>query len=244
MKASEPQAVAASFDRAAPTYLANAGVQAALARWLAEWLPAERAGRALEVGAGPGVFTRLLLPWTGPLTATDASPAMCAAGKAQLPQLDWRRMAAEEPEGGPWEWIFSSSMLQWAADPAAVFAAWRASLAPGGRVLGALFAAGSLPEWHALAGVAAPLPWRTAQEWGTLIERSGLRLRREQSARRVQVYPSALAFLRSLHGAGAAPARQMPPGRLRRLLRDYETRHAGPAGVSATWTFYRFEAAC
>ncbi|HXA14401.1 MAG TPA: methyltransferase domain-containing protein, partial [Opitutaceae bacterium] len=101
----------ASFDKAAPNYCEHARVQAALADWLAGWLPAERDGRALEIGAGPGVFTRRLLPWAGELTATDISPAMCAAGRAALPQVEWRVMAAEEPERGPWDWIFCSSML-------------------------------------------------------------------------------------------------------------------------------------
>ena len=54
--------------------------------------------------------------------------------------------------GGPWDWIFSSSVLQWVADPRKVFATWRDRLAPGGRILGGLFAAGSLPEWTAVAG--------------------------------------------------------------------------------------------
>jgi SAM-dependent methyltransferase len=234
--------VAAGFDRAAQTYLANAKVQAALARWLAQWLPEERAARALEMGAGPGVFTRFILPWSGELTATDASPAMCAAGKAELPEVCWRRMAAETPIGGPWDWIFSSSMLQWAADPAAVFAAWHERLAAGGRILAGLFLSGSLGEWGALTGK-EPLQWRSAKQWRSLLKASGFNLLRDESERRVLTYPSAHALLRSLHSTGAAPVRHMPAGRLRRLLRDYEARHAASSGVKATWIFYRFEAA-
>lgn len=239
-KNSDP--IAAGFDRAARTYLANAKVQVALARWLAQWLPEERAARALEIGAGPGVFTQFLLPWSGDLTATDASPAMCAAGKAELPEVRWRRMAAETPIGGPWDWIFSSSMLQWAADPAAVFDAWRAQLTTEGRILAGLFLSGSLRELGELAG-GEPLQWRSAKQWRSLLKASGLVLLRDESERRVFTYPSAHALLRSLHSAGAAPTRHMPAGRLRRLLRDYETRHSAASGVEATWVFYRFEAA-
>ena len=234
--------LAASFDRAASGYWQHAGVQSALADWLAEWLPADRSGAALEVGAGPGIFTRLLLPWTGTLLATDFSPAMVAAGKERFPQVNWRLGAAADAAGGPWDWIFSSSMLQWVADPAAVFAAWRGALAPGGQVLGALFAAGSLPEWEALAGEAAPLRWRSAAQWSSALECAGLSVVREESSRRVFRHGTARAFLRSLHGVGAAPVRRYSAGRLRRLLRDYEAEHPVQGGVSATWTFYRFQA--
>jgi len=152
-------------------------------------------------------------------------------------------MAAETPVGGPWDWIFSSSMLQWASDPAATFSAWRACLAPEGRVIAGLFAAESLPEWAAIAGEKPPVTWRTPQEWRLLLSRSGLRLVRDQSQRREFVYPSAHAFLRSLHGVGGAPARRIPPARLRKLIGDYGALHGVAGGVSATWTFYRFEAA-
>jgi malonyl-CoA O-methyltransferase len=234
--------LAASFGRAAANYHEHARVQAALAAWLAEWLPAERAGHALEIGAGPGIFTRRLLPWAGSLTATDISPAMCAAGRAALPQVEWRVMAAEAPEPGPWDWIFCSSMLQWAGDPEKIFTAWREQLAPGGRLLAGLFVEGSLPEWHAVRGGDGPVSWRTAEAWRTCLGRGGLRIVRDEVQSRVFGYPSALAFLRSLHGVGAAPESHLSPGRLRRLLRDYQGRFAVPGGVRATWMFYRIEA--
>jgi SAM-dependent methyltransferase len=233
--------VLSSFERAAPGYLAHASAQEDLAAWLAAWLPAARAGRALEVGAGPGVFTRRLLPWNGELTATDFSPAMCAAGRSRVPEVRWRTMAAEAPEPGPWDWIFSSSMLQWAEDPAAVFAGWKKRLAPGGRVLAGLFAGGSLEEWGALAGE-APLRWRTPEDWRGLLAASGLRLLRDDSEERVFYHGSAAAMLRSLHGTGAAPRRRLSPTRLRELLREYEEQHRTVDGVPATWRFYRFEA--
>ena len=85
-----------------------------MAAWLAEWLPADRCGRALELGAGPGIFTENALPWCGEDLATDISPAMCAAGRAAIPRVAWDVMDAASPQGGPWDWIFTSSILQWA----------------------------------------------------------------------------------------------------------------------------------
>lgn len=232
--------VIASFDRVARTYAAHAAAQEALADWVAAWLPRRRTGRALEVGAGPGIFTRRLLPWNGEVLATDASRAMCAAGRAALPEVAWRTMTAERPLPGPWDWIFSSSMLQWAESPALVFAAWRARLAPGGRVLAGLFVRGTLEEWYALSGE-PPLRWRTAAEWRALVEDSGIRIVRDDEAVRTFHHASAAALLRSLHGAGTAPRRRIPPGRLRALLAEYERLHRTGRGVPARWRFYRFE---
>jgi malonyl-CoA O-methyltransferase len=234
--------VAASFSRAARTYRAHAGVQDAMAGWLATWLPLARSGRVLEVGAGPGVFTRLLLPWRGEIVATDAVPAMCAAGRAELPGVEWQVMRAEAPLPGSWDWIVSSSALQWVDSPAKMFAAWRESLSPGGRVLAGFFVAESLPELRALAGGVSPVAWRTPAIWREEIARSGLKLLRDEAVRHVRYYSSAKEFLRALHCVGAAPERRLTAGAMRKLLRDYDARYGGARGVSATWTFYRFEA--
>lgn len=235
--------LAASFDRAARSYRANAHVQEAMADWLAEWLPAAREGRALEIGAGPGVFTERLLPWRGSLVATDISPAMCAMGRVALPHVHWLTMAAEAPEDGPWDWIFCSSMLQWTPQPEDVLAAWRERLAVGGRVLAGMFVMGSLPELGELLDQPLPLAWRTADEWRECLTRGGLRVVRDAVDRRVFWHTSAIALLRSLHETGTAPERRVSPVRLRRLLKEYESRHGCSLGVHATWSFYRFEAA-
>ena len=142
-----------------------------MAEWLAQWIPSDRSGRALELGAGPGLFTRHLLPWRGALTASDLSGSMCSAGRMSVPGVAWEEMPAEAPTGGPWDWIFSSSMLQWVADPREVFAAWHACWLPGGRVLAGLFVEGSLPELGALAGEPAPLTWRKPAEWSEAFAR-------------------------------------------------------------------------
>ncbi len=214
-----------------------------MAAWLAAWLPTSRRGSAIEVGAGPGLFTRHLADWSGNLVVTDLSPVMCAAGKRSLPALDWRPMGAEELEGGPWDWIFSSSMLQWTHSPETLFHAWRERLSPSGRILGGLFVEGSLSEWQQVGEDLTPLEWRSATQWVAALRGSGLKVVRGETEVRTFWHRSSRDFLRSVHGVGAAPKRVVGPSILRRMLQDYERRFAGTQGVPATWVFFRFEAA-
>lgn len=234
--------VAESFSRAASRYDEHADVQEAMAAWLAEWLPAAREGRALEIGAGTGGFTRHLADWRGKFVATDLSAAMCAVGRARFPRSEWRTMDAAVPLACPWEWIFCSSMLQWASSPPAMLRAWRDVLANEGRILAGLFVAETLPELTAVLGEAAPLQWRTAVEWTGMLRRAGLRVIRSETETREFTHASASMLLRSLHGVGAAPERRFAPAVLRRLLTEYDARHRTAEGVRATWTFFRFEA--
>jgi len=198
--------------------------------------------RILEIGAGTGIFTRLAGAWSRGLVATDLTPEMCAVAKQSFPEIEWRVMAAEEPLPGPWDWMLSNAMLQWVEDPRTTFRAWHKELAPGGRVLGALFAAGSLPEWRSVAGGIDPLQWRSPAEWRAHLEHAGLRLVRDEAQSRVFCYESARKFLRSLHGVGAAPKQRLTAAALRKLLAQMDRAREKPDGVPVTWVFYRFEA--
>lgn len=232
-------AVCASFDRAAERYERFAAVQAEMAGWLAEWLPEQRSGAALEIGAGTGLFTARALPWAGRYVASDASGAMVARGReGRGGGAEWRELASENVGDGRWDWVLSSSVLQWSADPVALLRGWRGALAPGGRVLAGFYVAETLPELRELfGGGREPLTWRTAWAWRELFARAGLRIVRDDVARRSFSYASPRDFLRSLHETGAAPHRLVPPGRLLGWLRE---RGEGP--MTATWTFFRVEA--
>ncbi len=230
-------AVCDSFGRAASGYEAHAPVQTAMAEWLAEWLPADRSVRALEIGAGTGLFTRRAMPWAGTYVASDASSGMVASGRARVPGVEWRESPAERVGRAEWDWIISSSMLQWAEDPRTLLRGWSEGLAPGGRILAGFYVAETLPELRELfADGREPLRWRTPRVWREWFERAGLRLCRDETERRRFVYPSARALLRTLHATGAAPHRLVTPARLLRWLR---ARGEGP--FRATWTFYRVE---
>lgn len=231
-----------SFSRAAPHYRRFAHVQAAMADWLAEWAPASRNGAALEIGAGTGLFTQRLLPWSGRYVATDLSPEMCEEGRHLLPAIEWSDMAAEDPLSGPWDWIFSASMLQWAEYPAAILDAWRHVLRPGGKILAGFFVDGSLPELRQLTHGWAPLVWHAPRFWEETIVRSGLQLTRSECIERVFWHDSALEMLRGLHGVGASPVRRYAAGELRNIIKHYEAEFRVGHRVRSTWKFYRLEA--
>lgn len=230
--------VCASFGRAAAGYETHAPVQTEMASWLAEWLPAERSGPALEIGAGTGLFTAKAQPWAGGYVASDGSAEMVARGGGRLPGVGWRKLAAECPGEAGWAWILSSSMLQWASDPVAVLRGWHAALGPGGRVLAGFYVAETLPELRGLLGAGRePLTWRTPWAWRAAFEEAGLRIRRDDVACRKFEYASPRALLRTLHETGAAPHRLVPPARLLTWLRE-----RGDLPMRATWTFFRVEA--
>lgn len=232
-----------SFNRAARHYDSYAFVQQDLAAWLAEWLPEDRRGRAIEVGAGTGIFTRKLLPWQGSLLATDASASMVAHGKSAVREALWEVADANRLPNLPADWIFSSSFLQWAEDPVETFAHWRSRLATQGRILAGFFISPTLPELREASGRPGPLDWRDSARWIAAIEKAGLSALRVETLERVYHFQSSLYLFRLLHRVGAAPIRQFTGGELRRIVRRYDEAFAEEEGVRSTWTFLRVETA-
>jgi ubiquinone/menaquinone biosynthesis C-methylase UbiE len=226
-----------NFDQAAAHYESLAQPQAALAENLAQWiLPAERKGRALELGAGTGLFTRRMLPWNGIYTATDAAPKMVAVGRAHCPTADWKVLDAREPPGvESMDWLFACSLLQWMPEPQKVLQRWRKILKPDGQLAVAVLLPGTLGELQSVLPQIKPLDWHSAAEWRMLVENAGFCLEREQSGEQQSLHPNSLELMRAVHGMGLAPRQMVGPGRLRTALREYNQRHAIPGGVRTTW---------
>ncbi len=226
-----------NFDRAAEQYESQAKPQAALAATLAEWvLPEEKIGRALELGAGTGLFTRRMLPWAGVYTATDAAPKMVALGRAHCPTAKWQVLDARIPSGlDPIDWLFACSLLQWLPEPQTVLQHWRKILQPGGRMVLAVLLPGTLGELHSLLPEVKPLDWHTATEWRSMVKHAGLAIEREQTWEKRSVHANSLELLRAVHAMGLAPHRSVGAGRLRAALQRYNQRHVTPGGVQATW---------
>lgn len=232
-----------SFDKAARQYGEYGHIQKDMAAWLAEWLPENHEGRAMEIAAGTGFFTRHLLPWEGSFAATDASHAMLLAGQANHPGIPWKLCAADALPAESLDWIFSSSFLQWAENPVSLFAHWRSRLTNGGRILVGLFAEPTLPELRQLAPDSSPLKWRTPPVWDKALAEAGLVCLRMEHEPRTYRFSSGLELLRIIHRVGAAPRRRLSTGQLRKLLDQYDRTHREGGHVVSTWTFLRVEAA-
>jgi len=234
--------IISSFEQAAKDYLSYSQIQDYAASSLARWLPHSRDGNVLELGAGPGVFTRYLVPWKTDICASDASLAMVKLGEQLIPSIKWTLMDALQPKVGPWDIVCSSSMLQWICEPDAMFRNWKSTLTPKGRILCSLFVDGTLREWASISGLKAPLIWKTPLEWEQSLLKSGFRLLRHETDIKIIFYPTALDCVRALHKLGVSPRTQLGAGHLRTLIKKYEKLYKTNLGVPSSWVIYRFEA--
>jgi malonyl-CoA O-methyltransferase len=245
--------VGAAFSRGAAAYDGSTAVQALVrARVLA--LAGEAAPRArdlLDVGCGTGRLAADLQAArpAARVTAVDLALGMCAAARLAAPAAG---VAAADAEALPlsasrYDLVLSSSAFQWLPRLEPALGECARVLRPGGRLVLALFAEGTLSElrqaWRAAAGEEAGARLHRffpAREVAAAIGASGLTLLRLDEAYHVERHADPAALLRSLKriGAqGATPGAGGLGGRRATLdmLRGYQRRHGGPDGVPATW---------
>ncbi len=233
------------FDERASGYARHALPQAEVARRLAARIPSvDTPVDTLELGAGTGLLTRELVALGYGVRATDASPAMLAAGRAAVPEAGWQALDAWSPPPGCCDRLFSASLLQWCPDPETTLTRFRRALRPGGRMAHSVFIEPTLCELRELAATPDALAWRTADFWTDAVRRAGFHITGSEVLTLRPAYDNAAALLRQIHGTGAVSGKAMlPTGALRRLLGEYDRRFAAPAGgVTATWSALIFEA--
>ncbi|MGB5338823.1 MAG: malonyl-ACP O-methyltransferase BioC [Gammaproteobacteria bacterium] len=154
-----------AFERAAPTYDAAAALQNEIGARLIERLDLIRMqpARILDLGAGTGVFTDVLLKRyrKADVIALDIAHSMLRRVQARG---GWFRKAActcADSESLPFaahsfDFIFSNLMLQWCTDLEQAFVELRRVLAPGGLLLFTTFGPDTLSElrasWEAVDG--------------------------------------------------------------------------------------------
>ncbi len=247
---SHASAVAAAFGAAADTYESDAGLQRLVAERLGARiaaLPLPIAPAVLEIGCGTGFLSREVAAqrpdarWL----ITDLSEAMvrqcrqsfdgCGAGAAFL-VMDGARPGLDHRRGG-FDLICSSLALQWFADPGAALSVWAGLLRPGGYLAFTTLVAGTFAEWnaaHAALGLASGVPdFATSRQLAASWPAGGEG--RVEVEARPWHYADGHAFRKELRAIGAhspAPGRRpLPPGALRRVLRQF----AAPSGLSVTY---------
>jgi demethylmenaquinone methyltransferase/2-methoxy-6-polyprenyl-1,4-benzoquinol methylase len=106
-------------------------------RALADWLNVRRARRVLELACGTGLFTRLLAPKVGRVTAIDASPEVLAINRARVAARNVEYIDADLFEWRPqerYDAVFFSFWLSHVPDErfASFWETVRSALRPGG----------------------------------------------------------------------------------------------------------------
>jgi ubiquinone/menaquinone biosynthesis C-methylase UbiE len=166
--------VTAAFDQAAARYDTH-GPQFAgpVAQAVVSLAGLQPGWRVLDAGCGAGAVTLRAAPAVAPLgqvTGIDLSPAMLNRAAAETrrhhqlsPLITLRLADASRPPFGPgsFDAVLASLVLYLLPDPAAVLAAWRDLLTPGG-VLGFSWGTGPAdPRWvPVFAAVEAHAPGR------------------------------------------------------------------------------------
>jgi ubiquinone/menaquinone biosynthesis C-methylase UbiE len=125
------------FSAISKTYETNGLVQKDTAMSLLDIAVLRGTEDVLDVGCGPGFFTRMVRERTsGRVAGADPSPGMIAeAGKSAVGlKIEYVISAAEEIAfDGEFDAVFTNSAFQWFGDPAKALRRCLAALRPGGR---------------------------------------------------------------------------------------------------------------
>ena len=238
------------FGAAASHYDSAARLQQQVGARLIKRMDSKPSGQGMDLGCGTGYFLTMLSERLDPqgIVAADLSPGMIQYARQQRGiASDWVVADAEAlplPDASL-DWVFSSLMIQWCDDTAAVAREVCRVLKPGGEAVFSTLVSGTLSELEAA--------WAEADPGGRHVNRfltpTELReaLEGVSMAFSVEVEPMVLwytdvmALLKELKTLGARykdDSRRraaMAPARLRALRAAYERFRQGDQGVPATW---------
>src|SRR5690606_3648932 len=140
--------VAKSFGVACDSYIQGARLQQQVALDALALLPKQPQGHLIDLGCGPGWLHPRLIQYCQKLSAIDLSAGMLArAAQANIASQYLQADAQQLPlVDASVDKVFSSLMLQWCKDPAAVFNEMVRILTPDGTVVMTTLVDGTLGE--------------------------------------------------------------------------------------------------
>jgi SAM-dependent methyltransferase len=231
------------FDAFAHSYDLHAAPQREFAARVARFIGPRPGLGVVELGAGTGALTRhILAEVSGNVLASDGSRAMVNLGREAVPGATWRVLDAFAGQVPRAEVQVSSGLLQWAEDPVVVLKCWHQAIRPGGTMIHALACNPCLAEWRGLVSESPLRRWHDTAEWLELFESAGLRILRHQLWVQTFHFDSALNLARAMHRSGVTGRARLGAGRLRKALREYESRYREVEGVVSTWAWLVIEA--
>ena len=238
--------VAKSFGAASDSYIQGARLQQQVALDALALLPKQPHGHLLDLGCGPGWLHPRLIRHCQTLTAIDLSTGMLArAAQANIASQYLQADAQQLPlPDASVDKVFSSLMLQWCKDPAAVFNEMARILTPDGTVVMTTLVDGTLGELKQafaeldnLQHVNRFLPLDVLKQAASAV--SGMQWQFEQR-RYPLYYPNVQAIARELKilGANQVAGRQAGgltgKGYWQRLAQAYE-KHRTMLGLPASY---------
>lgn len=243
MRVFDTPAIQSAFSRAAQGYDDYAMLQrhvrahgAALAK--RHW---ENGAHILDMGTGTGALAREGVPWR--ITGLDLSPGMCGEAAKHMPVVNADAASmpfADASFGG----VFSSLMLQWVNDPAAVFTETARVMKQGAHAVISTLAAGTLAElessFREVDGASHVSRFAEPHSILSQAQSAGLALAEARQVPVTEHYPDVVALMRALQAIGAshkaAERRRslMTPRQFARMECAYE-KHRVPQGLPATW---------
>lgn len=228
------------FDNFAGSYNQHAFIQKDLIEWGIEFLDTIPLlnKTILELGAGTGLLTEKLINKNiSSILATDRSLEMINVGKRKVPAAKWQEMDAWEtvPEG--FDTIFSSSLLQWAPNPAQVIANWARSLPTGGTVHALFFIDKTLRELRQLVSLENGIQWKTFEEWKSIFRKAGLTIYFSRELIKIYQFKSALDLLKILKNTGTTQKNFIEFNHLKKIIRHYDEQFNFNDKIYSTWNF-------
>lgn len=212
----DPAQVRRSFDRAAKTYDAAAGVPTEIRNRLLERLDFVKLQPkvVLDLGAGTGHSSKALKQRykNAAVVAVDLSPGMLVESDQRQGWLRrFDRVVADAHrlpiKDGSTQLVFSNLMLEWCHDPDAVFQEIRRVLQPGGLLTFATLGPDTLRElregWRKIDAYPHVHRFIDMHDLGDALMRAGLAEPVMDTERLTVTYPSLDALLAELTGSGS-----------------------------------------
>lgn len=233
-----------SFSRAAETYSDGAAVQKQVAEACATMVPAGQYGSVIEMGAGNGLFTRMMLEkiTADRYLAVDISPAMLAGlsmeGRVSLHVADCEHLMLPPAS---FDLLVSTSCLQWYQEPERSVPANISLLKQGGQFAIALFTDSTfreLREASAETGFGSVLPMRSKRFWVDLFSSIPDVTFESSYQERVVIAPSVSDFLRQHRMTGAVYSKRNSfsgKDKFKQFRELYQERFVAEGGVQVTY---------